>query len=122
MVDEQRAAEILKLFTDLDVNTRLLALNKAQDLYKDMFNPSLSDKDWAIASKTVEHLYNIIREELRVSKQIRIKTDMGLNTSVSTEKVEKPKAVKKSKAPAVKSVGDFSSLMAEFAASVKPKA
>lgn len=106
-LDRNRCEQIISLFTSLDVTKRLEALNEARKLYDQMFRADMSPEEYAYSAKVLEQLYNLIRDELRVS-QIRIKADIGESTPASKPKsASKPKKAK----PATPDIAD---LLAQF--------
>ena len=107
-LSEDQSTKIIEQLRSYDIETRLKAINDARESFKSTFTEGMTDSQWAYSAYVVEQLYNLIREELRVS-HIRIKTDKGESKSPKTETVKKPK-----KTPP--KTMDMAELMSKFAA------
>jgi hypothetical protein len=109
-LSEEQAELIIVQLRSYDVETRLKAINDARESFKNTFAGEMTDSQWAYSAYVVEQLYNLIREELRVS-HIRIKTDKAEAKAAASKKTV-TKKVKKD-APKTMEMGD---LIAAFAA------
>ena len=110
MITEEKANLILALFKNMDVESRLKAIQQAQLMYKDMFTDDMQAKDYAYSAYVVESFYNYLREILRVY-QVRVAP-----RSDTPDKVEKVKKKKKTTSGI-----DLNALMAGFLTDIKGK-
>lgn len=104
-----RAEKILSDMRALSVETRLKAIEDAREMFKNSFKENSSDSEYSYSAYVIESLYNLIREELRVT-QIRIKTPDSV-AKTPKAKAEKAKKPEKAKPP----VMDMATLLANFA-------
>ena len=113
-LDETRCDKILAIMGGTSVEDKLKAINDARQMFKESFTEGMSDKDYAYSAHVIETLYNLIREELRVS-QIRVKQAKESGNSPTSKKVPSKLGSKQSAKPAKKKLTlDFSEMMAEF--------
>lgn len=107
-LDHDKAEKILAEMRSLSIETRLKAIDDARVMYKDAFKNVQTDSEYSYTANVIEQLYNIVREELRVT-QIRIKTP---DAPAKAAKTSKPKSEKAKPKPPVM---DMATLMANFA-------
>lgn len=91
MLTEARVESILTNFKSMDLELKLKAINQAQEMFAEAFTENMTPEEYAYMARVIETCYNLLRDALKSSEQIRI-SPPSLGTA-PVAKVKKVKAV-----------------------------